>query len=159
MTKSGERANAVDVEDAISIDDLHHNLGHISHERAKLLIDKGLVEGVNLDTESEATVCESCEWGKGTRKAVTKVREGERCAAVGDEIHTDIWGPSSVESIGKRRYYITFTDDCSRYTTVYFLRTKDEAFNFYCIYEAWLSTQYGIQIKCLNSDRGGRIHV
>ena len=155
MLNSEVAANSVETDEALSIDELHRRLGHISHERAKLLVEKGLVEGVNLDAGSEASVCESCEWGKGTRKAVTKIREGERCAAVGDEIHTDIWGPSSVESIGKRKYYITFTDDCSRYTTVYFLRTKDEAFEFYCIYEAWLSTQYGIRIKCLNSDRGG----
>jgi hypothetical protein len=38
---------------------------------------------------------------------------------------------------------------------VYFLQTKDEAFNFYLIYEAWLSNQYNARIKCLNSDRGG----
>ena len=151
----GESANSVDADETVTVDELHRRLGHISQERAKLLIEKGLVEGVNLEADSEPTVCESCEWAKGTRKVVKKVREGERCGAVGDEIHSDLWGPSPVQTIGKKEYYISFTDDHSRYTSVYFLRTKDEAFNFYRIYEAWLWTQYKVRIKCLNSDRGG----
>jgi hypothetical protein len=44
----------------LSIDELHRRLGHVLHERARLLVKKGLVEGVELDMNSEATVCE-CE--------------------------------------------------------------------------------------------------
>ena len=104
---SGENANIVDADDAILIDDLHRTLGHRSHDRAKFLVTEGLVEGVNLEAESVPTTCESCAWAKTTRKKVTKEREGERCAAVGDEIHSDLWGPSPVESISRKEYYIT----------------------------------------------------
>jgi hypothetical protein len=155
MSSSEERANVAGTKEALTIDELHRRLGHVSHDRAKLLISKGLVEGVTLDQESEPSVCESCEWAKGTRKKIVKVRDGERCTAVGDEIHSDVWGPAPVETLGRKRYYISFTDDFSRYTNIYFLQTKDESFNFYQIYEAWLSTQYNVRIKCLNSDRGG----
>jgi Reverse transcriptase (RNA-dependent DNA polymerase)/gag-polypeptide of LTR copia-type/GAG-pre-integrase domain len=155
MMNSEAHANSVDVEDKLSVNELHRRLGHISQDRAKLLIEKGLVEGVALEEGSEPIVCESCEWAKTSRKPVTKVREGERCGAVGDEIHTDLWGPAPVESIGKKKYYISFTDDHSRHTSVFFLRSKDEAFEWYKIFEAWLSTQYRIRIRCLNSDRGG----
>jgi hypothetical protein len=155
MTSSGEKANAAGTRETLSIDELHRRLGHVSHDRAKFLVNKGLVEGVTLDRESKASVCESCEWAKGTRKAIVKVREGERAAAVGDEVHSDLWGPAPVETINRKRYYVSFTDDYSRYTNVYFLQTKDETFDFYRIYEAWLCTQYNVRIKCLNSDRGG----
>lgn len=107
---------------------------------------------MTLDRESEPVVCESCEWAKTTRKAIVKVKEGETCKAVGEEVHSDLWGPAPVEILGKKRYYISFTDDYSRYSNVYFLATKDEAFNLYQTYEAWLSTQYSVKIKCLNSD-------
>ena len=127
-------ANSIDTEETLSVDELHCWMGHISQEQARLLIDKGLVEGVNLEAGSEPTTCESCEWEKTTRKKVTKVREGERCAAVGDEIHSDLWGPSPVMLIGRKEYYMSFTDH-SRYTSIYFLHTKDEAFEFYCIYD------------------------
>ena len=149
---SPEGANIVGTKDVLSIDELHRRLGHISYDRVRLIVSKGLVEGVTFDRDSKPTVCESCEWAKGTRKLVVKVREGEGCKVVGEEIHSDLWGPAPVESLGRKRYYISFTDDYSRYTTVYFLATKDEAFKSYLIYEAWLLTQYSIKIKCLNSD-------
>ena len=55
-----------------------------------MLVNKGLVEGVKLEGSLERVVCESCEWAKGSRKQVSKVREDERRTAVGDEIHSDL---------------------------------------------------------------------
>ena len=48
------------------------------------------------------------------------------------------WGKVS------QRIVTRFTNDYSCYMSVYFLRGKDKAFEFYHIYEAWLSTQYNI---------------
>ena len=94
MYMSGSKASAhsADADEPLSIDELHRCLGHVSHERAKLLVSKGLVEGVILDKGSEVVVCESCEWAKGERKSVSKVRESERRTAVGDEIHSSSVG-------------------------------------------------------------------
>ena len=58
-------------------------------------------------------VCESCEWAKTLRKVIMNVLEGERCTAVGDKIHLDLWGEAPMESIEKKKYYINFTDDYS----------------------------------------------
>ena len=33
----------------------------------------------------------------------------------------------SVSSLGGSRYYVTFIDDYTRYTLVYFMKTKDKA--------------------------------
>jgi hypothetical protein len=155
MSGSKVGAYAADTKETLSINELHRRLGHVSHERARLLVKKGLVEGVTLEAESEVVVCESCEWAKGERKAISKVRETERRTTVGEEIHSDLWGPAPVESINHKRYYVSFTDDYSRYTNIYFLHTKDETFNAYRIYEAWLLNQYKTKIKSLRSDRGG----
>ena len=116
---------------------------------------KELVEGVELDMASKPTVCESCEWEKGERKAIVQVHEGQRTTEIGGEIHSDLWGPAPVEIINQKLYYISFTDDFSRFTTVYFLHTKDKAFKSYQIYKAWLKTQHNHHIKSLHSDRGG----
>jgi hypothetical protein len=56
----------------MSINKLHQCLGHVAHKAARSLMKKGLVHGVQLDN-SKATVCESCEWAKGTRKPIQKV--------------------------------------------------------------------------------------
>ena len=139
----------------VSIDELHRRLGHVSHERARMLVSKSHVEGVELDMASKPSVCESCEWAKGERKAITRVHEGQRTTEIGGEIHSDLWGPAPVETINRKFYYISFTDDFSRFTSVYFLRTKDEAFESYKAYEAWMKTQHNHPIKALRSDRGG----
>ena len=70
-------------------------------------------------------------------------------------MHSDLWGPSPVESKGGKKYYITFIDDKTRLTTIYLLRTKDEAPKIYKQYEAWVENQMGAKIKTLNSDSGG----
>ena len=74
---------------------------------------KNLVEGVELDLVSKLSVCESCEWAKGERKAITKVHEGQCTTEIGGEIHSDLWGPAPVETINWKLYYISFTDDFS----------------------------------------------
>ena len=155
MSGSKVGAYAADTNQVLSINELHRRMGHVSHERAKLLVKKGLVEGVTLEADSEVIVCESCEWAKSQRKEVSKVRESERRTAVGDEVHSDLWGPAPTESINHKRYYVSFTDDYSRYSTVYFLHSKDDTFDAYQTYEAWLSNQYKARIKSLCSDRGG----
>src|SRR5277367_4143076 len=58
-------------------------------------------------------------------------------------------------TINRKRYYISFTDDYSRYSNIYFLHAKDEAFNAYQYYEAWMKTQHDVHIKSLRSDQGG----
>ena len=56
---------------------------------------------------------------------------------------------------GGKRYFITFIDDCTRYTYVYLLRTKDEAFDKFKIYKAESENQKDKKIKMVRSDRGG----
>jgi hypothetical protein len=41
-------------------------------------------------------------------------------------VHIDVFGPVSVPSLGKSMYYVSFIDDFSRKTWIYFLRKKYE---------------------------------
>jgi hypothetical protein len=82
------------------------------------------------------------------------VREDERPAKLGDEIHSDHWGPSSVTTINWKEYFVSFTDDHIWYTIIYLQSKKSETFKSYKEFEAWLKTQHGIQIQKLQSDRG-----
>ena len=155
MSGTKEGALAADATKVLSINDLHRQMGHVSHECARMLVKKGLVEGITLEDDSEVVVCESCEWAKGQRKEISRIREGERHTMVGYEIHSDFWGPAPVESINHKRYYVSFTNDYSQYSNVYFLHLKDETFEAYQSYEAWLSNQHKARIKSLRTDRGG----
>src|SRR6266850_5910881 len=132
-------------------------MGHISPRNVHQLIDNGLVTGIKLKKSSvnAEVFCESCVYAKATRKPIAKVREGKCAKNFGDKIHTDLWGPAPVETKGGRKYYITFTDDAMRFTHLYLLRAKSEAFEAYKKYEAWCLTQKNTKIKVLHSDQGG----
>ena len=43
-------------------------------------------------------------------------------------VHTDVYGPMLAQAKGGYEYFITFTDDYSRYGYVYLMRRKSEAF-------------------------------
>jgi transposase InsO family protein len=139
----------------VTIEELHRLMGHISPEVARAMVKKGMVEGIKLDEASEIRSCDSCEYGKAHRKPIRKVRKAERARAVGEEVHSDVWGKSPVQTINGREYYVTFTDDHSRFTHLYLLRTKDETFDAYTTYESMMRTQKGTRIKRIHSDRRG----
>ncbi|KAJ9542896.1 hypothetical protein OSB04_029402 [Centaurea solstitialis] len=42
-------------------------------------------------------------------------------------LHTDLFGPTNVISIGKKSYYLVIVDDYSRFSWVFFLRTKERS--------------------------------
>ena len=63
-----------------------------------------------------------------TRLYIHKESEAPPVQTFGEEIHTNVWGPSPNLSLGKRRYYLTFTDDYSQFTKVEILHSKDETF-------------------------------
>ena len=131
-------------------------MGHISLKSAQKLVSQGLVTGIFLDMTDPVKpfFCESCVYAKLSCKPISKVREGEQAKEFGGKVHSDLWGPTPVESKGGKKYYITFTDDKTRLTHLYLLWKKDEAFATYREYEAWVNTQLSAKIKILHSDRG-----
>ena len=52
-------------------------------------------------------------------------------------------------------YFITFTDDFSRYGYVYLLKNKSDSFEKFKEFKAEVENQTGKSIKVLRSDRGG----
>ena len=68
------------------------------------LVTNGLVTGNSLDsTDQEIQFCNSCTYAKATRKPVPKVCDESNCAKVfGEEIHSDVWGPAPVVTLGNQ---------------------------------------------------------
>ena len=81
--------------------------------------------------------------------------KGNRATIQLELVHTDLWGPMSIQARGGYEYFITFTDDYSRYGYVYLMRPKSEAFDKFLEYKAEAEKQLGVHIKQLRSDRGG----
>ena len=89
-------------------------MGHVAPDAVKALVNKGLVKGLKLDESSKMpSICSSCKYGKAHRKPIKKECKAPRVEKIGDEIHSDVWGPSPVQTIGGREYYSTYIDDSS----------------------------------------------
>ncbi|KAJ9561697.1 hypothetical protein OSB04_006857 [Centaurea solstitialis] len=82
-------------------------------------------------------------------------KDNERANELLGIIHTDVCGPFSHVARGGYRYFITFTDDFSRYGYVYLIRHKSEAFERFKEFQNEVQNQLDRKIKFLRSDRGG----
>ena len=58
-------------------------------------------------------------------------------------------------SLGGSQYFLTFIDDFTRKTWVYFLKNKSEVFEKFQNFKALVENQSGLHIKVLRTDRGG----
>ena len=58
-------------------------------------------------------------------------------------------------TIQGNKYFITFIDDYSRRSCVYFIKAKSEALDKFLEFKASVENEIGRRIKVLRSDRGG----
>ena len=70
-------------------------------------------------------------------------------------VHSDVFGPMPVPSLGKSMYYVSFIYDFSRNTWIYFLRKKSEVFEKFKEFKALVESQTEKKIKVLRTDNGG----
>ena len=82
-------------------------------------------------------------------------KKGERAKDLLELIHSDVCGPMSQSARGGYRYFITFTDDFSRYGYVYLMTHNSEAFDKFKEYKNEVENQLDKRIKVLRTDRGG----
>ncbi|KAL0413064.1 UNVERIFIED_CONTAM: hypothetical protein Sradi_1508100 [Sesamum radiatum] len=125
----------------------HARLGHISQDRINRLVDSKSLEIDDLD---HLPACESCLKGKMTKKPF--VGQSTLASSLLDLIHSDVCGPLNTQARGG--FFITFTDDHSRYGYVYLMRYKFEAYGRFKEFRLEVENQTGRKIKTLRSDRG-----
>ena len=95
----------------------HCRLGHIGVKGMKKLHADGLLESPDYESFD---ACEPCLMGKMTKTPFSGTME--RATDLLEIIHTDVCDPMSVEARGGYRYFLTFTDDLSRYGYLYLMK-------------------------------------
>ena len=88
-------------------------LGHLNAQYLKESIQKKSVNSVKIQKTAKLSFCEGCVEGKMHRqpfKPVGEIRSTRKLQLV----HSDVCGLMSTESIGGRKYFVTFIDDNSR---------------------------------------------
>ena len=161
-----EYAQVSKTDSARSLKVWHCRLGHLNFTYVNQLVKKEMVDGLNCDVETQPQKeCEACILGKRQKKPFPKQSQ-HRATRPYEIVHSDVCGPMQVESKGGSKYMLTFTDDYSRYTTVYFIKSKIEVLSKFQEYVNSVEKHTGHQImklnilaeddvKVLRSDNGG----
>lgn len=96
------------------------------HYKAQPDVSKMVTRMLEFSLEQEG-VCPRCAEGKLKRGAFPSSQS--KTSDILQLVHSDISGMMPVNSLGGYSYYLTFTDDYSRKTWIYFLKKKDEVFS------------------------------
>ena len=129
----------------------HRRLAHINYKSFPYVIK--VVTGLpDLNIEHEGT-CKGCAQGKNINnpfpKSVTKTK------GTLELIHSDVCGPMPSISLSLYEYYVTFIDDYSRKTWIYFLKNKSEVFGKFKEFKSLVENHSEKRIKTLRLDNGG----
>ena len=131
----------------------HRRLGHVNMRNLKLLLKDDHVIGLtDVDFERDR-VCSACIAGKQKGKAhpsksiVTTFRPLEL-------LHLDLFGPSNYDTLGGKKFGLVIVDDYSRYTWVFFLKSKDETQKCFIDFATQSQRQYDEKIKAIRTDNG-----
>jgi hypothetical protein len=130
----------------------HQILWHIREKGLRLLHGKGMVEGMS-NCSLYFDFYEHCVYGKKNR--VIFLYGATMAEGILHLVHSDVFGPVSVPSLGKYVYYVSFIDEFSRNTWIYFLRKKYEVFDRFKKFKALVENQIEKRIKVLRTDNGG----
>ena len=139
----------------------HWRFGHLNKNDVDQLVKSCMVEGMIFadSLQQKDSICEGCVLGKMAKIPFPK-KSMNRASIPLELVHTDLCGPMQVPSHGGSKYVLTFTDDYSRYTTVYFLKNKSDTILKFKEYVKLMETYSGqkvknLNIKTLRSDNGG----
>ena len=131
----------------------HKKLDHPNFVVLTHLLKHGFLG--NNNNSSSSFDCATCHLGNS--KTLPFPVHGSRAFAYFEIMHTDVWGPSPITSHEQYCYFVTFIDDYSRFTWIYFLRSKADVFSVFQKFMALVETQFSTSIKILRSDSWGNI--
>ncbi|KAJ9544859.1 hypothetical protein OSB04_024566 [Centaurea solstitialis] len=131
----------------------HRRMGHMNIKTMNLLVKNQLVRGLPPKEFTLDDHCVACLKGK-QHKASHKSKTINTISAPLQLLHMDLFGPTNVMSIGKKSYCLVIIDDYSRFTWVFFLRTKDETSGLIKPFVKRVENQVNLRVKVIRSDNG-----
>jgi transposase InsO family protein len=129
----------------------HRRLAHINY-KALPYVSKAVIGLPDFKVDHEG-VCKGCAQGKNIKSPFPN--SVSKAKGVLELIHSDVCGPMPSNSLSGYVYYVSFIDDYSRKTWVYFLKSKDEVFGKFKEFKALIENLVERKIKILRLDNGG----
>ena len=129
----------------------HRRFAHL-HYRELLTVSKAVIGIPELQVKHEGA-CKGCAQGKNMKSPFPS--SGSKVKGTLDIIHSDVCGPMTSTSLSRYVYYVSFIDDFSRKTWIYFLKGKNEVFGKFKEFKALVENLSEKKIKIFRSHNGG----
>ncbi|GJU94841.1 putative ribonuclease H-like domain-containing protein [Tanacetum coccineum] len=131
----------------------HRRLGHVNFKNLNKLVKGNLVRGLPSKIFQNDHTYVACQKGK-QHKASCKAKSVSSISQPLQLLHMDLFGPTSVRSINHKTYCLVITDDFSRFSWVFFLRTKDETSGILKDFIRQIENQLNQKVKTIRCDNG-----
>lgn len=128
----------------------HKRLGHLCRIGMNQL--KNHEVGVEFKVVDKNN-CIACVEGKQARKPFKKVAFNRADSPLG-LIHIDLCGPMSVTSFQGNKYMLTLVDDYTRKVFAYFISSKTEVKDKFCLFCTFVENQLDKKIIAVRTDGG-----
>jgi transposase InsO family protein len=113
----------------------------------------GLLQGLLLLKFESNLICAPCRHGKMIAASHSSVNT-MMIEQPGQLLHMDTVGPSQVRSMSSKWYVLVIVDDYSRYSWVFFLKSKDEVFKHFRSLALRSNNEHPNCLKAIHSDNG-----
>ncbi|GJW67737.1 putative ribonuclease H-like domain-containing protein [Tanacetum coccineum] len=132
----------------------HRRLGHLNFKTMNKLVRNNLVKGLPSKSFENNHTCVACLKGK-QHKASCKSKLVNSVSKPLHTLHMDLFGPTSVSSLNHKWYCLVVTDDFSRFTWTFFLKSKDETFRILRNFITEIENLKDLKVKIIRCDNGG----
>ncbi|KAJ9544821.1 hypothetical protein OSB04_024528 [Centaurea solstitialis] len=131
----------------------HKRLSHLNFKTLNQLCINNLVVGLPDLRYTKVSFCSACEKGKQTR-ASFKSKQIFSISSSLQLLHMDLFGPVNVQSIAGKKYTLVIVDEYSRYTWVFFLRSKSDAPEEIILFVRKMEKLNNLFVRSIRSDHG-----
>lgn len=128
----------------------HRRLGHLNKKALGHLLKS---EDVSQKKGIEMENCRTCMLGKIRRKPFPK-GQATRAKRPLELIHSDVVGKITPMSKGGANYVVTFIDDFTRHTSVYFMKKKSQVLEKFNEFKRRSENCLDLKIEKLRTDNG-----
>ena len=128
-------------------------LAHVSMRNLQDLLKGNHILGLANVSFEKDHVCSACIAGKQhqSKHPPKSIVSTSRPLEL---LHVDLFGPPSWDSLGGKKYGLVIVDDYSRYTWVFFLKSKDETKITFIDFAKQAQRKFDKEILAIRSDNG-----
>ena len=131
----------------------HRRLTHCSPTTIVEMSKGNLVDGLNISGSELHGKCEDCIIGRQTRQPF----DGETDKSLGplELVSFDLWGPSRVQSVGGKVYFMPIVDGRTAYKHGAYLSDKSDSSTIaaFDVFRVEAESLTGHKVRCIRTDR------